>query len=131
MRRGGDGLVGGSHAVRFPACVRPRPAQVLKNLIDHGALGEERENAHRAATGRTGERVYFVAAPQELGPPPPRLAERQRLGLGHGYRSHVGIRGRLVPGAGCRAAGWRTTRSSASSPGACSECASRGAPVYC
>ncbi len=53
-----------------------------ENLVDYRALGNEREDPHGATTGRTGERVHFVDAPQELGPPPPRLAERQRLALG-------------------------------------------------
>ena len=54
--------------------------------VDHGARGDEADDPHRAAALRAAQQVDLVDLPQQLSPPPPRLPQRERHGVGDGER---------------------------------------------
>lgn len=57
-------------------------------------FGEVRENAHRAATGRTVERVHLVNAPQAVAERVRDAAEQAVADAGEGATGHAVVRAR-------------------------------------
>jgi hypothetical protein len=63
---------------RWPARGVAGPAEVVEDAVDHGALRDERHDPHRGPALGTPERIDLEDLPQQLGPAPARLAQRER-----------------------------------------------------
>ena len=86
---------------RRPAGRVAGPARVVEHPVDHRTLGNEGDDAHLRAALRAPEGIDFEDLPEQLGPAPPRFAERERHRLRHRLRDRRRWRvcGRRAPGA--------------------------------